>query len=74
MSKKYAILAAGLVASGRSLSTTSIVDQRAEKPKHTHAVGNRPFFDAIDFALAEFGRDPRMSPVGPAADHVAIAR
>ena len=27
MSKKYAILAAGLVASGRSLSTTSILDQ-----------------------------------------------
>ena len=63
MSKKYAILAAGLVASGRSLSTTSIPDQRGDKPKHTPAVDNAPFCDGIDFALAEFGRDPvRLAP------------
>ena len=60
MSKKYAILAAGLVATGRSLSTTSIPDQRGDSPKHPAVVNTGSFCDGIDFALAEFGRDPRI--------------
>ena len=74
MSKKYAILGAGLVASGRSLSTTSISNQRGDSPKHAPPVETGPFFDGNDFALAELGRDPWMRPVGPAADPVDRAR
>ena len=62
MSKKFSILAAALVASGRSLSTTSILDHWVSANRSPRPVADDwSFCDGIDFALPTSERDPRTN-------------
>ena len=53
VSKKYAIIAARLVASGRSLSTTSIPEQERRQPRPAQIEG-WPFCGRSALAFADF--------------------
>jgi hypothetical protein len=56
MSKKYAFLAAALVASGRSLSTISILDHGRRELNTVAPIGDDwPFCDRSALAIADLG-------------------
>jgi hypothetical protein len=60
MSKKYAIIAARLVASGRSLATTSIAEQKRCGPSSAQ-IEDWPFCDRSALALADFRSNSEIS-------------
>jgi hypothetical protein len=60
MAKKYAILAAAFVASGRSVPTASVLEQDRREPKsRAHIADDWPFCDrsALAFSFEEQIRD-----------------
>jgi hypothetical protein len=68
MSKKYAILAAGLVASGRSLSTTSILEGGGREPNSVAQYADDwPFSrgSALAFDFEEQASDELAPPASP---------
>ena len=60
MSKKYAIIAARLVTSGRSLATTSIAEQKRCGPSSAQ-IEDWPFCDRSALAFADFSSNSQIS-------------
>jgi hypothetical protein len=60
MSKKYAILAASLAASGRCLSTTSIPEQEGRQPSAAQ-IEDWPFCDRSALAFADFRNNSEIN-------------
>jgi hypothetical protein len=72
MPKKYAILAAALVASGRSLSTPSISEQDGREWNFDRVADDWPFCDRSVLAVADFRSSSETSRREPVDEPMSL--